>query len=306
MHIVLKTIVFATALAIPFSASAQSDNGMAHANGNANFLRCGTHQPNELDALLREQHFLSLKSGGNQGGRGKPPKGGGGGTPPPEATEIQVYFHVIRNSSGNAGNLSNGEINAQINVLNAAFSNTPFSFNLVGIDYTDNDSWFTTTGGASEAQMKSTLREGSADDLNIYSNNMGDDLLGWATFPSSYASSPSNDGVVVLYSTLPGGDASPYNEGDTGTHEVGHWLGLYHTFQGGCSRNGDFVADTAAERTPAFGCPVGRDSCTGRKYPGEDPIENFMDYTYDSCMDEFTPGQGDRTWAQWAAYRLDN
>ena len=306
MHIILKTIVFASALAIPFTASAQSDNGNAHANGNAKFLRCGTHQPNELDALLREQHFLSLKSGGKNTNKGKPGGGGGGGTPPPEATEIQVYFHVIRNSSGNAGNLSTGDINAQISVLNAAFSNTQFSFSLADIDYTNNDSWFTTTGGSSESQMKSALRQGSAEDLNIYSNNMGDDLLGWATFPSSYASSPSYDGVVVLYSTLPGGDASPYNEGDTGTHEVGHWLGLYHTFQGGCSRNGDYVADTAAERSPAFGCPVGRDSCTGKKYSGSDPIENFMDYSYDSCMYEFTPGQSDRTWAQWAAYRLGN
>ena len=91
MHTILKTIVFTTAMTVPFMASAQSDNGIGHANGNAKFLHCGTHQPNELDALLREQHFLSLKSNGGKGDRGKPPKGGGGGgTPPQEATEIQV------------------------------------------------------------------------------------------------------------------------------------------------------------------------------------------------------------------------
>ena len=222
---------------------------------------------------------------------------------------IDVYWHVINNGSGlTDGNIPDSQITAQINVLNAAYSSTGWSFNLVSTDRTNNATWYTSTGGSSETQMKAALRRGTADDLNIYSNNMGGGLLGWATFPSSYASNPMNDGVVVLYSSLPGGTAAPYNEGDTATHEVGHWMGLYHTFQGGCSRKltsgGDLVADTPAEKSPAFGCPMGRDSC--RQISGLDPINNFMDYTDDPCMDRFTTGQDARMDAQFAAYRFDN
>jgi hypothetical protein len=193
-------------------------------------------------------------------------------------------------------------INNQMTVLNNAFAPLGWAFNLVSVDRTTNSSWFTMSpGSTAESQAKNALRRGTADDLNIYTASPGGGLLGWATFPSSYAGNPKRDGVVVLFSSLPGGSAAPYNLGDTGTHEVGHWMGLYHTFQGGCNGNGDFVSDTPAEASPAFGCPVGRNTCSS---PGSDPIRNFMDYTDDSCMNSFTGGQNTRADAQFTTYRF--
>lgn len=217
---------------------------------------------------------------------------------------IPVYVHVIRDSAGN-GDVSDSRITQQMNVLNSAFAGTGWSFNRVATTRTNNSSWYTCTGGSCESAMKNALRQGSADDLNLYLNNMGGGLLGWATFPSSYQSQPKLDGVVVLSSSLPGGSAAPYNLGDTGTHEVGHWMGLYHTFQGGCARSdtgGDGVADTPAEKSPAYGCPTGRDTC--RNLTGLDPITNFMDYTDDACMNNFTSGQDGRMDSLFTTYRF--
>ncbi len=220
---------------------------------------------------------------------------------------IPVYWHVINNGSAlSNGNIPDSQITAQINVLNAAYASTGWTFTLASVDRTTNASWYTCSGGSCETQMKNALRQGSADDLNIYSNNMGGGLLGWATFPSSYASQPKLDGVVLLYSSVPGGTAAPYNLGDTATHEVGHWMGLYHTFQGGCSKQattgGDLVSDTPAERSPAYGCPTGRNSCAN--IAGNDPITNFMDYTDDACMNTFSAGQDTRMDSLFTTYRF--
>ncbi len=217
---------------------------------------------------------------------------------------IPVYVHTVLPLTGGVVP-TDQQITDQISVLNAAYAATGFSFVSAGRDTTRNSSWYIAGPGTSaQTQMKNALRRGGKGDLNIYLLNIGGGLLGYATFPSDYASNPKDDGVVILNASLPGGTAAPYNLGDTATHEVGHWVGLYHTFQGGCARSttsgGDLVADTPAEKSEAFGCPTGRNTCSSA---GNDPITNFMDYTDDSCMNTFSAGQFTRMNAQCATYR---
>jgi len=217
-------------------------------------------------------------------------------------TAVPVAFHVVYTvkREQEVGNIPDSQINEQIAVLNAAYAGTGFSFYLAGIDRTQNSKWFNGCYNLStELEMKQSLAIDPATILNVYTCKPTQGILGYAYYPSTYPEDSIWHGAVILYSSLPGGTASPYDEGDTLTHEVGHYLGLAHTFQGGCEAPGDQVADTPAEASPAYGCPTGRDTCAS---PGLDPITNFMDYTTDACMLQFTGGQATRMTSQVATY----
>ena len=160
-----------------------------------------------------------------------------------------------------------------------------------------------------EKAVKAANRKGGKGALNLYITDLSScGLLGYSTWPweldpkGGKADAVTMDGVVIHHETLPGGAYKPYNMGRTTIHETGHWMGLFHVFQNGCSKGGDQVDDTPYQGAPTEGCPASRDTCP---QPGEDPFWNFMDYTDDKCMKGFTPLQHKRMEAMWALHRAD-
>jgi hypothetical protein len=238
-------------------------------------------------------------------------QGGGPQASSSFAASIPVYFHVIHN--GAVGNVSDATINEQMAVLNSAFAgfyggvSTGFSFTLAGVDRTNNAAWFDAEPGSSEEfAMKGALKRGGSTALNIYSTSGAQDFfLGWAYFPKInvwYKKFAVLDGVVIHWGSMPGGPfGSAFSLGQTATHEAGHWLGLYHTFERGCQADGDRIDDTPEMLVPTSGCPVGKDTCP---QAGLDPIHNYMDYSFDSCYEEFTAGQAVRMQKQFLHWRL--
>ena len=202
---------------------------------------------------------------------------------------IRVAFHVI--TDGSTGALSNAALAAQIDVLNDTYAGSGYSFLFSLVDRTNNPAWFAMVKDSpEELAAKQSLAIDTAHLLNVYTC-AGGGLLGWATFPDYYPPGDPRDGIVINYTSVPGG-SPPYDLGYTLTHEAGHYLGLLHTFSGGCVAPGDGVADTPYEAAPAYGCPIGRDTCPSD--PGDDPVQNYMDYSDDACMTNFTAGQDDR------------
>jgi len=265
--------------------------GPADADG---ISRCASHLSEE-ELARAEQHFQDNK---------RPASGFRLAQSP---APLNVNFHVIYvNETIEGGYVPDEQLNAQVDVLNKAYSNTGLSWKLANVTRTQNENWFLKAGPEEEEQteMKEALRTGSVSDLNVYTvgfeEGSGEGLLGYATFPVDYENNPTDDGVVMKFSTLPNGTMSKFNLGHTLTHEAGHWAGLLHTFTGGCSGDGDGVDDTAPERSAASGCPVGRSTCPG----GEpDPINDYMDYSDDACMTGFTDGQATRIQEQMRTYR---
>ncbi|KAF9000834.1 metalloprotease, partial [Cyathus striatus] len=237
-----------------------------------------------------------------------------------------VYFHVIAENNTVAGGwLPDIAIENQFHDLNQELSFVGLQWTLAGIDRMINETWLRgiyQTNGVVQMEMKQRLGIGNVSDLNIYTvgyvavfyyefNSLPVcrfilDATRYSTFPFSYEYNPIDDGVIIRFPSLPGGTGTNNNMGEVAVHEVGHWVGLYHTFVGGCDNTeGDFVADMLAECLIDFihDCSVGRDTCPGPEFPGEDPIHNHMDYTEDSCRAEFTPGQIGRMRDQLMIYR---
>ncbi|KAF7537180.1 hypothetical protein G7Z17_g12901 [Cylindrodendrum hubeiense] len=215
---------------------------------------------------------------------------------------VKVYWHVLATSSSVAGGyLTQATLTKQLDVLNAAFAPHDVSFVQAGADWTINSNY---ANDRSDLAMKKALRKGTYADLNVYFEP-GTQYLGYAYFPASVTTGSNAyylDGVVIRSTTVPGGSLAQYNLGHTATHEIGHWFGLYHTFEGyTCGGNGDYVSDTPAESEEAYDCEIGRDTCPS--LAGADPVTNYMDYSDDSCFTGFTSGQEDRIYSYWDTYR---
>ena len=332
LGVAMTALVLGVGLATPVAAAPAKDSSTDCIDyGDLAEAPAGTIPRDDLHAVHKDPLAKALKAVTSA-------KGKGGTTAATaaafEPVTIPVRFNVVYKDTGQGGGyLSDARIAAQMDVLNQAYQGTGFSFVLQEINRKAQPEWFNLVsangatpryyrGSGKEVKMKQYFQDETvtSETLNVYTASLAQFLLGWAYFPSSFdpdatAGNPLPtylDGVVLDYRTLPAakgdtGDTARdpvYGEGDTATHEVGHWLELYHTFQGGCTEPGDYVDDTAAEASPAFQCPIGRDTCTSPDVdPGVDPIHNFMDYTYDACMYEFTAGQALRMQTAWTEYR---
>ena len=213
---------------------------------------------------------------------------------------IKVHWHQLMTPKGK-GSVPKKHRKRQMAVLNRAYKKYGFRFKIVSFEKVKAKKFKVFNYSKKEGtKVFRNRNKGKKNALNLYTANLPKNLLGVATLPGPWSGRKDSNWAVFLPDSLPGGSAAPYNKGDTATHEIGHWLGLYHTFENGCKKPGDRVSDTPFEAKPQYRCKK-RNSCKKRK--GMDPIHNFMDYTPDACMNRLTKGQGKRMRVQFAAWR---
>ena len=228
--------------------------------------------------------------------------------------EIPVVFNVLYKTT--AQNVSQAQLQSQIDVLNEDFAATNIDYNLtstynsvksgnIAVHFvldavvrkqTNTTSW--STNNAMKKSAKGIAPTSPTTKLNIWVCNMGGGILGYAQFPGG---SSATDGVVLDDNATgrTGTAAAPFNKGRTATHEVGHWMNLRHIW-GDATCGTDQVGDTPTHNTANYGCPASghKSTCSGT------PVEmtmNYMDYTDDACMYMFSLGQETRMLAVFAA-----
>jgi PKD repeat protein len=226
---------------------------------------------------------------------------------------IPVVVHVIHD--GGFSNISIAQIESQIQVLNEDFGRIEFTNGYGnGVDtrvrfcLAKQDPEGNCTNGVvriqtplanHDAVQRGQLKELSFWDntryLNIYVvKSISGNVAGYASFPGGPA---SEDGIVVRQNYF-GTTGTASGLGRTPTHEVGHWLGLYHTFNNGCGQDtcldGDYVCDTPPANAPNYGCPSSSNSCNNDVPDVNDQIQNYMDYSNDACQNRLSQGQSDR------------
>ena len=234
---------------------------------------------------------------------------------------IPVVVHIIQSSNG-TGSMPDSRAISQIEILNEDFqalagsngapgndgqiefylaTEDPNGNPTTGITHSTNTTWYNDGGSYYNTLAWDTNRY-----LNIYTNSASGALGYVPDLPQGGISGSNADRVVILHSTF-GRNApfNPFNLGRTVTHEVGHYLGLYHTFDNGCGSSscyttGDRICDTNGESSPTFGCPNNRNSCGGTA-----PFHNYMDYSDDVCMNQFTIEQNNRMRCSLLTYRPD-
>ena len=221
-----------------------------------------------------------------------------------QGTWGQYYFLDFTAPEGNfiGGLVSTEDIEAQTAVLNSVYNEFGYSFYINSIDSAVNAGWYYATDSHkyetdpwdNDDQFLAMTQAMTVDVLNSinYFWTGASMTAGLGVYPWSFSEEDSRHGIYCANYTLPGG-SYPYTEGYTGVHEVGHYFGLYHTFENGCSNPGDSVDDTPYQSDANTGCPSAPYSCGSN-----DDVGNYMDYMDDVCMTHFTTGQQDRI--QWA------
>lgn len=248
---------------------------------------------------------------------------------------IPVVVHVIHD--GGVSNISDAQIQSQIDVLNEDFRkiagtngdgngvDTEIQFCLAKKDplgkCTDGIIRIKSPLSNHQTYQRSLLKDLSYWDNTRYLNmyvvkniNSGSGILGY----SSFAGGPADeDGIVVRHDYFGKTGTAMSSLGRTTTHEIGHWFGLYHTFNGGCGidtcADGDYVCDTPPAANPNFGCPT-INSCSNDVPNVNDQIQNYLDYSNDNCKNMFTDGQKQRMQATlvslrnniWQSWNIDS